>query len=140
MPATAEKVAAPVAAKKKRPERFGPSLPGSYPPEMRRQMWPLCCGASIISGFKSVNTLTEAELLADILSTINDTVPDLQIFAGEQMKPAFTFLTLNSAQMASTKIMTAIKEAGFVRIGTGRPRGGDQGFFLRDTSKTWKAA
>lgn len=113
------------------------TFPGSYPAEMRRQLWPLCCGASIISGFKEVNALSEDELIADINASVA-MVPDMQVFAGEQINPKFTFLTLNSGQMGSAKIMACIEKAGFFMIGVGAPRGGKQGFFLRDDSNgTW---
>ncbi len=109
----------------------------SYPPEMRRQLWPLCCGAAIISGFKAANLLTEDELVSDI-NACCEMVPDMQVFGGEQLNPKFTFLTLNSGQMGSEKIMSALDKAGFFLIGTGKPRGGQQGFFLRDdTNNTW---
>lgn len=117
------------------------TFPGSYPSEMRRQLWALCCGASIISGFKSVNQLSEEELIADINASVA-MVPDMQVFAGEGINPKFTFLTLNSGQMGSAKIMSCIEKAGFFLIGTGTPRGSQQGFFLRDDSGdakgTWK--
>jgi hypothetical protein len=134
---TAEK---PAAKAKNRPTTFGPSFTGDFPPEMRRQMWPLCCGMSIISGFKSVAALTEDELVADIEYICTSPRPDFQIFAHEQMRPAMTWLTLNASQMGSQKIMNASKRTGFVLVGTGRPRGAKQGLFLRDTSGTWKAA
>lgn len=109
----------------------------SYPSEMRRQLWPLCCGASIISGFKDVNKLTEDELIADINASVA-MVPDMQVFGGETLNPKFTFLTLNSGQTGSAKIMTALDKAGFFLIGYGAPRGGKQSFFLRDdTNGTW---
>lgn len=109
----------------------------SYPPEMRRQLWALCCGASIISGFKSANELTEDELCADIEACVKS-VPDMQVFAGEQLNPKFTFLTLNSGQMGSQKIISCIEKCGFFMIGVGAPRGGKQGFFLRDdTNSSW---
>lgn len=115
-------------------QTFGQS---SYPADMRRQLWPLCCGASIISGFKSVNTLSEDELIADIEASVK-MVPDMQVFGGETLNPKFTFLTLNSGQMGSKKIMDCIEKAGFFLIGVGAPRGGKQGFFLRDdTNGTW---
>lgn len=112
----------------------------AYPAEMRTQLWPLCCGASIISGFKSVGAMSQADLVKQITSTIDNNVPDHQVYANEQMKPSLTFLTLNSSQMASAKIMDAIKEAGFVLLGKAQPRGSDQGFFIRDKSETFKAA
>lgn len=109
----------------------------SYPANMRRQLWALCCGASILSGFKNVNQLTDDELVADIEACVK-AVPDMQVFGGEQLNPPFTFLTLNSGQMGSPKIMKAIEKAGFFMIGVGNPRGGKQGFFLRDdTNATW---
>lgn len=129
-----------IMAKTKFPAAFGPSYPGNYPAEMRRQLWPLCCGASILSGFKSVNKLTDKELLADILAIVakDGPVPDHQVFLDEIMRPALTFLTLNSGQMKSPKIMKAIEAAGFVSIGTAKPRGFIQGFFVRDTSNSWE--
>ena len=122
-------------------KQFGPSYDGSYPEEMRRQLWPLCCGASIISGFKHVHNTKDADELAkQILSTIDDYIPDHQVFAGEQMSPKLTFLTLNQTQTGSKKIMDAIEKAGFKLVGTARPRGGLQSFFVRDDSNSWKAA
>lgn len=110
-----------------------------YPSEMRRQLWPLCCGASILSGFKDIHQYkTNEDLVKAIKSTIDDYIPDLQVFKGEQMRPSLTFLTLNDGQMASPKIMDAIKETGFVKIGEASPRGRPQGFFVRDTSNSLK--
>lgn len=129
------------AEKPKLPSVFGPTFNGKhYPDEMRRQLWPLCCGASILSGFKAVNNMTDDELDASIKNACETATPDFQVFSYEQMRPKFTFLTLNSGQMASKKIMAAIERAGFFKIGAGSPRGSTQGFFLRDTSKTWKPA
>lgn len=119
------------------PKAFGPTLKGNYPEEMRRQLWPLCCGASILSGFKNVATMTDEELDASIKNACEVARPDFQVFEYENMMPKFTFLTLNEGQMGSKKIMSAIERAGFFKIGEGRPRGGRQGFFLRDTSSTW---
>lgn len=124
----------------KEKKTFGPTFPGNYPDEMRTQLWPLCCGARIISGFKNVFELDADQLVKKINETIDEAVPDFQVYAHEEMTPAFTFLTLNSGQMASKKIMAAIEKAGFVKIGEGKPRGAPQGFFLRDTSKSWQAA
>lgn len=121
------------------PDKFGPTYPGNFPEEMRRQLWPLCCGASILSGFKRVNALTDEELLQDIKAVLKP-VPDFQVFKGELMRPALTFLTLNHDQMRSKKIMGAIEAAGFVKIGEASPRGSPQGFFVCDSSNTWKAA
>lgn len=119
---------------KKITQTFGQA---SYPADMRRQLWALCCGASIISGFKDVNKLTEDELVSDIESCVG-MVPDMQVFGGEQINPKFTFMTLNSGQMGSAKIMAACDKAGFFLIGTGKPRGSLQGFYLRDdSSDTW---
>ena len=118
---------------------FGPTYKGHYPDEMRTQMWPLCCGARIISGFQNVAKLDDAQLDTAIAKTL-DAIPDHQIFGGETFKPAFTFLTLNSSQTDSPKLMAAVERAGFKLIFTGAPRGRTQSFFLRDTSKTFKAA
>lgn len=119
-------------------KQFDHIIKDSYPSSLRRQLWPLCCGASILSGLKEAHKLTEDQLVADILSTINDCLPDLQVFAGEQMKPALTFLTLNNAQMGSPKIINAITTAGFVKIGESKPRGSLQGFYVKDTSGTYQ--
>ena len=124
-------------AKKALPSKFGPTFPGNYPEEMRRQLWPLCCGASIISGFKSTATMTDEELDEQIRNALDVAIPDFQVFQYETMRPKFTFLTLNSNQMSSKRITNAIARAGFFQIGSGKPRGSEQGFFLRDTSNTW---
>lgn len=110
----------------------------AFPEEMRRQLWPLCCGASILSGFKHAGNRSEEELVEEINFVINKTLPDFQVYNGEQMKPKLTFLTLNSSQMASAKVMKCIEKAGFVKIGEGKPRGSPQGFFVQDTSGTYK--
>ena len=123
-----------------RPDTFGPTFAGHFPPEMRRQMWPLCCGMSILSGFKDVAMLTEDELVQQIEYICTKPRPDFQIFAAEEMRPAMTWLTLADHQMASKKIMDAIEKCGFTLVGTGQPRGKPQGLFLRDTSKSWKLA
>lgn len=117
--------------------QFGPTIKGDYPPEMRRQLWPLCCGASILSGLKDAHKMDHDELVKAITSTIDDNVPDLQVFGSELMQPKLTFLTLNQVQMKSDKIMSAVTEAGFVKFANGKPRGSDQGFFVRDLSKTF---
>lgn len=124
---------------------FGPTIVAadgvtgqSYPAEMRRQLWPLCCGASILSGFKDVQKLTPEQLVNQINHTITDMVPDLQVFGYEQIKPNLTFLTLNRSQMDSTKIMDAIAKSGFVKFAEGKPYGSPQGFFIRDTTHTFE--
>lgn len=109
-----------------------------YPAEMRRQLWPLCCGASIISGFKDVGPLSEEELVKKIESTIKEYIPDHQVYRGEQMCPKLTFLTLNSGQWGSEKIRNAVTKAGFKLIFTAAPRGGPQYFLARDESNTLK--
>lgn len=126
-------------AKTVKPAKFGPSFAGNFPDEMRRQLWPLCCGASIISGFKAVNLLSDDELIEAINHTVTKAVPDFQVFATEHMRPKMTFLTLNEDQMHSKKIMAAIEKCGFKMIGEGRPRSARQGFFLRDESNSWKS-
>lgn len=120
------------------PAQFGPTYKGDYPSEMRTQLWPLCCGARILSGFKSVGKMTHEELVNQINAIIDNSIPDHQVFEGEQMMPNFVFLTLNSEQMDSNKIMAAVTEAGFKKFATGRPRGGEQGFFIKDLSGTFK--
>lgn len=125
--------------------KFGPSIvkpdgnQAAYPSEMRRQLWPLCCGSSILSGFKAVGNMTEAELVKAIKETIEEKVPDLQVFEGEQMRPALTWLTLNASQTASPKIMKAIAAAGFVKVAECQPRGDIQAFFVKDTTSTFKS-
>lgn len=121
-------------------KQIGPTFTGNYPPEMRRQLWPLCCGASILSGFKDVASLSDEKLTNQILDTIDNQIPDFQVYAHETMTPKLTFLTLNAGQTGSPKIMEAIKKAGFVLVGTATPRGGLQSFFVRDTSQSWKGA
>lgn len=116
---------------------FGPSYQGDFPEEMRRQLWPLCCGASIISGFKNVHMMSDEELVKSITDTIDNSIADHQVYAHEQMNPKLTFLTLNNGQMGSKKLMDAIKKAGFVQFAVAKPRGNNQGFFVRDTSDTF---
>jgi hypothetical protein len=118
------------------PTLFGPSYQGSYPEEMRTQLWPLCCGARIISGFKAAHNSTLEDLVEQIEAVLK-AVPDHQVFHGEQMCPKLTFLTLNSGQMGSKKIMDAVTKCGFVKIAEAKPRGSVQGFFVRDDSKSW---
>lgn len=118
------------------------TFPGNYPAEMRRQLWPLCCGASILSGFKQVNVMSDEELVKQIekLCSPGGPVPDFQVFTGEHMTPKFTFLTLNSGQAQSPKITNAIAKAGFFLVGTGKPRGSLQYFYLRDDSNDGKGS
>lgn len=110
----------------------------AYPAEMRRQLWPLCCGASIISGFKAVHGLQEEELVKQIESTITEYVPDLQVYANETICPKLTFLTLNAGQWGSEKIRNAVTKAGFKLLFTASPRGSPQYFLARDDSNTLK--
>lgn len=125
--------------------KFGPTVKNAdgtaaaYPEEMRRQLWPLCCGAGILSGFKNVGNMTTTEMVKAINETIDEKIPDLQVYASEQMRPKLTWLTLNSGQTESAKIMAAITAAGFVKVATARPRGGVQTFFVRDTSNTFES-
>lgn len=120
------------------PAQFGPTYEGNYPAEMRTQLWPLCCGARILSGFKAVGRMTHEELVDQINAIIDNSIPDHQVFEGEQMMPNFVFLTLNNEQMKSNKIMAAVTEAGFKKFAEGRPRGGNQGFFIKDLNGTFK--
>ena len=118
--------------------QFGPTYPGNYPEELRTQLWPLCCGARILSGLQHTQLLSEEELTKQIEDIIKNKVPDHQVYAGERMMPELTFLTLNKGQMSSPKIMNAIQKAGFVLFAKGKPRGSDQGFFVRDDSNTFQ--
>ena len=120
---------------KQKPAKFGPTFNGNYPSEMRTQLWPLCCGARIISGFKHAAGLTIEQLVEEIEATLK-AVPDFQVFQYETMQPKLTMLTLNAYQMASPKIMQAVKKCGFKLVFTAKPRGSKQGFFVRDESKT----
>lgn len=126
-------------AKINKPAKFGPTFTGDYPTEMRTQLWPLCCGARIISGFKHVASKSVEEIVEEIEATMKS-VPDFQVFSYEQMQPKLTMMTLNAGQMGSKKIMEAVEKAGFKLIFTARPRGGEQGFFARDDSGTLKVA
>lgn len=111
----------------------------AYPEELRTQLWPLCCGASILSGFKDVGTLTDAELTKEI-QTACSSIPDNQVYKGEGITPKLTYLTLNSGQTQSKKIMDAVTKAGFVLFATASPRGQVQSFFVRDMSRTFTMA
>lgn len=127
------------AAKKapfKAPTQFGDNSE-SYPSEMRTQLWPLCCGARIISGFKDAAKYSVDELVERINAIIDNSIPDHQVFSGEQMMPKLIFLTLNSGQLGSPKIMAAIEKCGFKLFATAKPRGGKQGFFVKDLSNSW---
>ncbi len=109
-----------------------------YPPEMRTQLWPLCCGASIISGFKDAAKFTEAELVAKINEVIEKYVPDHQVYVSETITPRLVFLTLNADQMGSAKLMGAVTAAGFKQFATASPRHSAQGFFVRDKSGSFE--
>lgn len=111
----------------------------AYDATMRTQLWPLCCGAQIISGFKNVGAMTEEAMVKAINETVL-AVPDHQVYAGETIIPKLTYLTLNSGQTSSPKIMSAIAAAGFVLFATASPRGQVQSFFVRDSSNTFKLA
>ena len=129
---------APAKAAKAVPAKFGPTYNGNYPEEMRTQLWPLCCGARIISGFKAAHLSTEEGLVEQIVKVLQ-AVPDHQVYTHEQMKPNLTFLTLNSGQMGSKKIMDAVTKAGFKKFAVAKPRGQAQGFFVRDDSNTYES-
>jgi hypothetical protein len=109
----------------------------AYPDTMRTQLWPLCCGASIISGFKNVGTMDHDELVKAITDTCSE-VPDHQVYQNEKIIPKMTYLTLNEQQTQSVKIMSAVLDAGFVKFATAKPRGSLQSFFVRDISNTFK--
>lgn len=127
--------------KAKRPPTVQTFKGKNFPQEMRRQLWPNCCGAGIISGFKDVQLLDDNELLAQLKETLKS-LPDFQVYEGEQLKPSVDFLTLNWNQARSEKIMKAVTAAGFVCIGSveARGRGWPQHFYIRDKTKTWKPA
>ena len=133
----------PAKAKARKTPTWDMTFPGKpFPEEMRRMVWPLCCGFSILSGFKNVNQLTDDELVEDlqiVLSQNGKKTPrlDFQVYASEVMDPNITFLTLNDSQMRSTKIMKAIERVGFVLVGVGRPRGSPQGLYLYDRTGTF---
>lgn len=110
----------------------------AYPSEMRTQLWPLCCGASIISGFKSVGSLTHDQLVKQMTDIINNYTPDNQVFKGEAIRPKLVFLTLNSSQMQSDKLMKAVEAVGFKKFAKAFPRGSGQGFFFYDASNTFE--
>jgi len=124
-------------AKTPTPSKFGPTYNGHYPEEMRTQLWPLCCGARIISGFKAAHMLSPKELDEKIQEVIK-AVPDHQVFSHETMKPNLIFLTLNAGQMASKKLVDAVQRSGFVKFAEAKPRGTSQGFYILDMSKTFK--
>jgi len=108
-----------------------------YPEEMRTQLWPLCCGAKIISGFKNVAKLTKEELVKQI-KALDSAVPDSQVYQHEGINPNLTYMTLNSDQWCSAKIREAVQEAGFVLFATAKPRGSTQYFLVKDKSETFK--
>ncbi len=118
-------------------KQFG-SNDTQYPFEMRNQLWPLCCGAQILSGFKDVGRMTHTNLVNKINEICTDYVPDHQVYIGENMKPTVVFLTLNSDQMSSQKIIKAVLEAGFKLFAYGTDRNLDQGFFVRNESGNFK--
>lgn len=120
-------------------KHFGQTFEGNFPEGLRRQLWPLCCGASILSGFKNVVNLTDDELVNQINEAIDDHIPDFQVYKGETMTPKLTFLTLNEGQAQSKKITGAVEKAGFVLFATARPRGGLQHFYVKDTSNTFQS-
>ena len=74
-------------------KQFGPTFSGNFPPEMRRQLWPLCCGASILSGFKNVAAISHEDLVKQINDVIDNHRPDFQVYGYEDMRPRLTFLT-----------------------------------------------
>jgi hypothetical protein len=109
-----------------------------YPSEMRTQLWPLCCGAKILSGFKHVGPIKMDELVNKINSICDEYVPDHQVYIGETMQPTLTYLTLNNEQWGSAKIREAVKKAGFRLFATASPRHYTQYFLVRDLSESFK--
>jgi hypothetical protein len=78
-----------------------------YPEEMRNQLWPLCCGAAIVSGFKGAPT---GEALDAALAAI----PYNQVYSGETRKPQLVFICLNHDQAKSPSISKLLSDRGFV--------------------------
>lgn len=88
-----------------------------YPAELRAQLYPLCCGFTVISGFKDAGSKTEAGLTEE-LQTVMKKVPYNQVYTGEKMMPKTFSLVLNTSQMGSPKIVNAVRAAGFMPVAT----------------------
>lgn len=110
----------------------------AYPEDMRTNLWPLCCGAAILSGFKNVGNKTDEELRAAIMEQVTNSIPDNQVYAGEQIRPGTLFVTLNGGQMGSPKIVKALTDCGFVQFAQGTDRNAQQGFFVRTANGNFK--
>ena len=82
-------------------------------------------------------SIKKDDLVKQINEYCDQYTPDNQVFIGETINPMLTYLTLNSSQWASKKIVEAVKEAGFVLFATASPRGTKQYFLVRDKSQTF---
>jgi hypothetical protein len=100
-----------------------------YPADMRVQLWPLCCGARILSGFKNVAGKSTDEMVKMIEEQLNDYIPDGQVYIGERINPPLTFLTLNAGQASSKTLMDAVYKAGFKELFTAKK--GYQHFYVK---------
>lgn len=93
----------------------GKKASASFPDDMRRQLLPLCCGASFLSGFKKTQQQTVQQIVEEIKENLA-AVPDFQVYASEHMNPQLCFTILNASQSASPKIIEALQTAGFVKF------------------------
>jgi len=107
-----------------------------YPEEMRLNLWPLCCGASILSGFKHVPGIDDDELHKQ-LDAVLESVPYNQVYKNEQMRPQVQFVVLNATQMGSPRIVKAVTDRGFRAIAT-FARTGKITLFVRDLNNSFK--
>jgi len=109
----------------------------SYPSDMRVQLWPLCCGATILSGFKDTSTLTPEALVQQIKDTMQ-AIPDHQVFAGETITPKTIWVVLNGSQCKSPKITGALETVGFREVAECMLNSGIGKFYVYDGTKTFK--
>lgn len=128
-------------------KQHGPSLRhpinptcASFPSDTRTQFWPLCCGATILSGLESeVIQLGQAELTELIRSNLEDYIPDFQVVGHMRQKcSAVVWLTLNKTQMSSPKLVNAVKVNGFVPVAWNMSMGGGITYFVRDLGGDFK--
>lgn len=114
--------------------KFNRTPTEAYPEDMRTQLWPLCCGAKTLSGFKQAHKYTDAAAMAKAITEALAVTPDLQVFVGESINPQTCFVTINGQQSASPKITEALKLAGFLQFAKGTTRNHGQTFWVRDTA------
>lgn len=113
----------------------------SFPVETRTQLWPLCCGATILSGLESPDvTLLSPDALTELIrSNLEDYIPDFQVVAHmKQGCSAVVWLTLNKTQMSSAKLVNAVKANGFVPVAWNMSMGGGITYFVRDLGGNFK--